>query len=218
MGYHYCRYCYSNNRRWWNAFMAKQKTETPPDSTKKDIARDENTEHKDKCPTGWIMYEAQQFSFCYNSLWGTPTKTDESHEEGKENLFKISFSNEEYRDIDESPTTPQLWWETEDFSPTEGDVSTTCFKCINFDQSENEIIQSLGFEEKNATASKVHVDGKDALRIHTDYFEETFDQGQINRLEYFVPNAFGNYHFQAVVSFSKADELDTFMKNLSFYD
>lgn len=201
-------------------FLWQNKTaDTTPSTTSKEVVNEkiaEGPETKVECPQNWTMYESQNLSFCYNNSWGTPKFADETHQEGKGKLFKISFANEKYTSVDNAPSTPQLWWETKDFAPAVADYSTTCFECINFNQSEAEIIKALGYEGKNATAQKVSVNGKNALRVKIDYFEEMFDQGQISRLEYFVPNAFGNYHFQAVVSYSKADELDTLMKNLFF--
>ncbi|KKW41717.1 MAG: hypothetical protein UY92_C0014G0042 [Candidatus Magasanikbacteria bacterium GW2011_GWA2_56_11] len=193
--------------------------ETAPDITSTRVVSEktvERTETKVECPQNWTMYESQNLSFCYNNSWGTPKFTDETHKDGIGKLFKIGFANEKYTSVDNAPSTPQLWWETKDFAPAAADYSTTCFECINFNQSESEIIKALGYENKNATAQKVSVNGKNALRVKTDYFEKMFDQGQISRLEYFVPNAFGDYHLQAVVSYSKADGLDTLMKDISF--
>jgi hypothetical protein len=201
-------------------FLWQNRTaEITPSTTSKQVVSKKTAEHpetKVECPQNWIIYESQNLSFCYNNSWGTPKLTDETHKDGTGKLFKIGFTNEKYTSVDNAPSTPQLWWETKDFAPAVADYSTTCFECINFNQSESEIIKTLGYEEKNATAQKVSVDSKNALRVKTDYFEKMFDQGQINRLEYFVPNAFGDYHLQAVVSYSKADELDTLMKNISF--
>jgi hypothetical protein len=176
----------------------------------------DSQETKLECPQNWTMYESQNISFCYNNSWHTPKLTDKTHKDGKGKLFKIGFENEEYTTVDNAPSTPQLWWETKDFAPTVASYNITCFECINFNQSESEIIEALGYEDKNATAQKVSVDGKNAFRVKTDYFEKMFDQGQISRLKYFVPNAFGDYHFQAVVISSNADELDTLMNTLIF--
>ncbi len=174
------------------------------------------SEIKEECPQNWTRYESENFSFCYNNLWGKPTYTDETHLNGTGKLFKIAFANEEYHSFDNAPSTPQLWWETKDFSPYVADYMTTCYKCINFDQSEPEIIFAIGYEEKNATIQKLILDNKKALRIETDYIEEMFEQGKINRLTYLIPNAFTDYHFKAVVSFRKFEELDTLMKTLTF--
>lgn len=191
---------------------------TPSTNSKQVVNEDaaERPEVKVECPQNWTIYKSQNLSFCYKNSWGAPEFRDETHKEGKGRLFKIGFANEKNTNAVNSPSTPQLWWETKDFAPAVADYSTTCFECINFNQSESEIIKSLGYKEKNATAQKVIVDGKNAFRVKTDYFEKMFDQGQTNQLEYFVPNAFGDYHLQTVVSYSKADELDTLMKNLSF--
>jgi hypothetical protein len=180
------------------------------------VEDNEVVEHSVECPQNWTSYEAQNFSFCYSNLWGAASLVDETHEDGEGKLFKIVFANEQYSVVDNAPSTPQLWWETNDFAPAVSDYSTTCFECINFDQSESEIIKAFGYEDKNAIVEKTKVDGQSALRVKIDYVDTFYDQGRINRLEYFVPNAFANYHFQAVISDSKADELNILMSTLSF--
>lgn len=168
------------------------------------------------CAENLVSYDAQNFSFCYKVAWGAPKITDESHPDGTGKLFHLTFANDEYRNNDHS--TPDIWWESEDFSPGSAqDYSLTCFTCIDFSKSEAEIIKALDLQNKNATIQKTSIDGKNALRIHRDYFEKMFEQGNINQLKYLIPNAFAHYHFQVSIINNKAEDLDTFMKSISFH-
>lgn len=194
-------------------FMWQSKTaDTTPDRTSNKAA--DAPVAQVSCPQHWTMYQSQNISFCYKNSWGTPKLLDETHEGGKGKLFNIRFAKDAY--VNNAHSTPDLWWETKDFAPAAADYSTTCFDCINFNKSESENIKALGTNDKNVTAKKVIVAGKNALRVHVNYFEPAFQQGQINRLDYYIPNAFGDYHFQASAGYSAAAELDMFMNYLSF--
>lgn len=202
-------------------FVWQNKTIQKTAELKTPIVTNNSTESLDTTQTNcqqngseWTKYESQDFSFCYIKSWGTPKLLDETHKDGKGKLFHLAFANNENKNNVNS--TPDIWWESKDFAPAVSDYSTTCFKCIDFNQDETQIIEALGLKNKNATAQKLVVSGKKVLRIHLDYLEPEYEQGQINSLDYYIPNAFGDYNFQVTIGYQKADEADTFIKTLLF--
>lgn len=202
-------------------FWQKQTSKNIPAITSDQSSTSTNAKHFDNAKancsqygTDWIGYELDEFSFCYKTSWGTPEQ-EENPYTVKGKLFRLTFVND--KSGSGADLTPMLWWETNDLIPPEGDVSSFCFECINFSQSSEKIIEALKLQKQGTTVQKVKIDGKNAIRVHGDYYyEDEARPFEINNLSYYVPNAFGNYHLQALIDYNRADELDSFMKSISF--
>jgi hypothetical protein len=166
------------------------------------------------CAANWDLFEGDNFSFCHDQKWGAPNLTENSTVKGK--LYSINFENSRVRENEVTHTSPSIWWETKDLVLSDGDYELTCFDCMDFTKSESDLIKELGYEDKNAALEKTMIDGKNALRLTADYTVSLGETYRVNKVQYFIPNAFESNHFQVSVSAEMAQDLDEMMKTLVF--
>jgi hypothetical protein len=167
------------------------------------------------CAQNWDLFAGENFSFCHDQKWGAIEQSEIPSLQGK--LYRIEFANSRVLEDNQASTAPSIWWESTDLMLNDGGSAQTCFDCVDFSQDEDELLEILVFEGDKATLQKTTINSKKAVRIHYDT-AGFFDIALMNRVQYLIPNAFENHHFQVSISGENAAELDEMMKTLVFKD
>ena len=158
-------------------------------------------------------------SFCYKKEWGKPNykKYLGSKESRKGIDYAISFI---------SPNAPFITFKTLDFQLL-GNTSAgpfTCFKCINFNLNEDELIKALNLTEKNFqtggekanSLNKIIINNRNALYIKKTGLD--FDQSTYESIEYHIPKILenNNYNLSITTKFGEEEDLQKLINSLIF--
>jgi len=158
---------------------------------------------QDDCFNDSVLYEDPDTSlkFCYKPEWGEPVKETLPGESGEKYVIMFSEPN---------AVSPEIAYQTNDYQMTEN-VFEFCYDCINPVMPEENIKEDIVAEfpelgEGELSVTKVLVFDQRGVRLH--YNLVTGEGTEIDRLSYFVPNAFDNYNFEISGDYSIAGEID----------
>lgn len=194
-------------------------TEKEDKDTEKDEDKDSDDDKEIATPDcgDWdpeLMYyaEGQNLGICYNEDWGQPKTEKTSTVKG--DLVSIRFADEVYGD--DGLNIPQIWYESKDMIMHDSGSSPTCFDCVDFSKSEDEIMDDLK-DNFHAVSElkKTIVGGKKAVRIVEDTSMYD-DENTIYSVTYIIPNAFLNYHLQITIGQDYEDKIDQLVKTIVF--
>ena len=152
------------------------------------------------CTQGMGEYKLADSSlqFCYDKAWGEPVVNGVSAKTGS--AQRIGFGT-----IDNAKA-PQVWIESKDFQPSEGEKKIK-FEFMNAmesneDRLKTQLKNSVGYNEKDVSPRKADVGGVRAIRADVS--------GDVNQVNYFVPDAFYGYNMMVSGSKDMAEMIDEF--------
>lgn len=170
------------------------------------------------CSEGFVQYEVPgtPMNFCYDLAWGEPSVTKLGTIQGELNRIAFTGGGDENSE-------PELFYESYDFVPTDGDTEPFCFDCIRITapdediktQVAEELAKNLNFDENDLNVRKSDVGGVRALRVHIKGTYKTGGQ-QVDDVTYYVPAAYYNYNLTISVDNSQAAMLDDFVYDFDF--
>lgn len=141
--------------------------------------------------------------FCYDTAWGEPEVTEMPAQTGK--ISRLTFAKNE--------NAPQIWYESADFKGTGGDVTYFCFTCPNFYGDEEHIkasvVEFMHLNDTDFVLRKTDVSGKRGVRVHYNYTTDM--TGKVDKVTYYVPEAFAGYNMTISANVAQAELLDDFM-------
>ncbi len=142
------------------------------------------------CNPGFSEYQVEgtNIQLCHDPAWGDVVVRDIDTLEGT--LAWVSFSD--------LPGGPEIWYESTDFVPLDGDSDFFNFSDIRItasaDMLKDQLIDELDypFAADDFKLRKSDAGGKKAIRVHVDTYDDF--RGDVDSVRYYIPNAFEGHN------------------------